>query len=91
MKDHLEALLSLASEDLRAEHWLSEEGQREYAMAREHCGQLWDELWEQLSEEQKGILNRYGENSLVWNALEEQLFFCQGVALGVKLMLACLT
>lgn len=87
----MKALLSFASEDLRAEHWLSEEEQREYATARKHCGQQWDELWAQLDEAQKGILNGYGEASLVLNALEEQLFFCQGVALGVKLMLACLT
>lgn len=91
MKDFLEALLSFAEDDLRVEHWLSEEERREYAMARKHRGEQWDMLWEQLSRNQKSLLAGYGENSLVFEALEEQLFFCQGVAIGVKLVLACLT
>lgn len=91
MKDVLEALLSFAAEDLRAEHWLSEKERREYELARKHRGEQWDELWAQLSGKQKSVLQGYGENSLVFDALEEQLFFCQGIAVGVKLMLACLT
>lgn len=91
MKDVLETLWGFAAEDLRAEHWLSEEKRREYVMARKHRGEQWDELWKQLSGKQESILKGYGENSLVFEALEEQLFFCQGVAIGVKLMMACLT
>ncbi len=90
MKDVLDALLSFAAGDLRTEQWLSKEEQQEYVMARKHRGQQWDELWMQLEGEQKRILKGYGENSLTFEALEEQLFFCQGFAIGIKIAIACL-
>lgn len=90
MKRILENLLNFAAEDLREERWLSREEKQKYIIARKHRGQQWDELWAQLEGEQKRILGKYGENSLVVEALDEQMFFCQGLAIGVKLALACL-